>query len=96
MKRIAIYPGTFNPWHKGNDDILSKALLVFDKIIVAAQWAPQIGLQLPSNQLQDCFNSNHGKNKGKYLSWNDDEAVILRVRNAGIVADIVREGDIAK
>lgn len=33
--KIAIYPGSFNPWHKGHEDVLEKALVVFDRIIVA-------------------------------------------------------------
>jgi pantetheine-phosphate adenylyltransferase len=32
--KIGIYPGSFNPWHKGHRDILNKALQVFDKVIV--------------------------------------------------------------
>ena len=35
MKKRAIYPGSFNPWHKGHSDILRKALDVFDEVIVA-------------------------------------------------------------
>src|SRR5438105_3900949 len=34
MVNIAIYPGSFNPWHQGHEDILNKALKIFDKIIV--------------------------------------------------------------
>jgi pantetheine-phosphate adenylyltransferase len=33
--KIAIYPGSFNPWHEGHQDILIKALAVFDQVIVA-------------------------------------------------------------
>ena len=35
MKKIAIYPGSFNPWHKGHSDILRKALNTFEKVIIA-------------------------------------------------------------
>ena len=33
--KIAIYPGSFDPWHEGHTDILHKALGVFDHIHVA-------------------------------------------------------------
>ena len=33
--RIAIYPGSFNPWHEGHYDVLKKALKVFDRVIIA-------------------------------------------------------------
>lgn len=33
--RIAVYPGSFNPFHKGHYNILQKAERIFDKVIVA-------------------------------------------------------------
>ncbi|MBU1570508.1 MAG: adenylyltransferase/cytidyltransferase family protein, partial [Proteobacteria bacterium] len=35
MKRIAIYPGSFDPVTNGHIDILERGLKLFDKIIVA-------------------------------------------------------------
>ncbi|MES2628856.1 MAG: pantetheine-phosphate adenylyltransferase [Bacteroidota bacterium] len=35
MERIAIFPGSFDPITKGHEDILRRALPLFDKIIVA-------------------------------------------------------------
>jgi pantetheine-phosphate adenylyltransferase len=32
---IAVYPGSFNPWHKGHQNILEKAERIFDKVIIA-------------------------------------------------------------
>lgn len=34
MKRVALYPGSFDPWTNGHLDILSRAVKMFDKIIV--------------------------------------------------------------
>lgn len=33
--KVAIYPGSFNPMHKGHIDVIEKSLQVFDKVIVA-------------------------------------------------------------
>jgi pantetheine-phosphate adenylyltransferase len=35
MKRIAVYPGTFDPVTKGHEAIVLKALPLFDEIIIA-------------------------------------------------------------
>lgn len=35
MKRIAVFPGSFDPITKGHEDIILRALPLFDKIIVA-------------------------------------------------------------
>lgn len=32
--KIAVYPGSFNPWHEGHSDILIKSLNVFDKVVI--------------------------------------------------------------
>lgn len=43
MKKLvrAIYAGSFNPWHEGHDQVLSKALKVFDQVIVAVGVNPE-------------------------------------------------------
>jgi pantetheine-phosphate adenylyltransferase len=33
--KIAVYPGSFNPWHAGHEDILQKALTIFDHVVIA-------------------------------------------------------------
>jgi pantetheine-phosphate adenylyltransferase len=36
MKKVAIYPGTFDPITYGHIDVIRKALKLFDKVVVAA------------------------------------------------------------
>ena len=35
MKKVAVYPGTFDPITYGHIDVIKKALKLFDKVIVA-------------------------------------------------------------
>lgn len=35
MKRIALFPGSFDPFTKGHEDIVLRGLSLFDKIIIA-------------------------------------------------------------
>lgn len=35
MSRIALFPGSFDPFTKGHEDIVRRALPLFDKIIIA-------------------------------------------------------------
>ena len=36
MKKVAIYPGTFDPITFGHIDVIKKALRLFDKVVIAA------------------------------------------------------------
>lgn len=38
---IAVYPGSFNPWHAGHKDVLNQAIKTFDKVIVAIGRNPE-------------------------------------------------------
>ena len=35
MKKIAVFPGTFDPITKGHESIINRATLIFDKVIIA-------------------------------------------------------------
>ncbi|NJN41212.1 MAG: pantetheine-phosphate adenylyltransferase [Flammeovirgaceae bacterium] len=41
MNRIALFPGSFDPFTKGHEDIVLRGLKVFDKIIVAIGYNSQ-------------------------------------------------------
>ena len=45
MRRIALFPGSFDPITKGHEDIVRRALPMFDKIIVA------IGVNSSKNEM---------------------------------------------
>ena len=41
MKRIAVYPGTFDPVTNGHIDLVERSLRIFDKVIVAVAENPK-------------------------------------------------------
>jgi len=41
MKRIALYPGTFDPVTNGHFDIIQRSLKIFDRVIVGVAHNPQ-------------------------------------------------------
>ena len=41
MRRIGLYAGSFNPFHKGHYNILLKAELIFDEVIIGVGQNPE-------------------------------------------------------
>lgn len=41
MERIALFPGSFNPFTKGHDAIVRRALYIFDRIIIGVGKNPK-------------------------------------------------------
>lgn len=41
MKRIALFPGSFDPFTKGHEDIVLRGLRVFDEIVIAIGYNSQ-------------------------------------------------------
>lgn len=50
--KIGIYPGSFNPWHIGHEDILNKAEKLFDKVIVVKAINPDKDATEAANQFK--------------------------------------------
>ena len=55
-KRIAVYPGTFDPVTNGHIDIIQRAVKLFDKVIVAVALNPRKNPMFPVEQRVDFIN----------------------------------------
>lgn len=45
--KIGYYPGSFHPWHEGHEDVLKKALLIFDRVYIAFGTNPEKTVAAP-------------------------------------------------
>ena len=76
MKKIAIYPGTFDPITFGHIDVIKKSLKIVDKIIVAISDVNQKNYLFSSEERIEIVNRalfsdlKFNKNKIKVVSFN--------------------------
>lgn len=76
---IAIYPGSFNPFHDGHKSIIKKATKLFDLIYV-------IVTINPDKSIENNFELNK-KNIEKYFSNNNKVVVLInRTKLTGVLA----------
>jgi len=57
MDKIAIFPGSFDPYTRGHHDIVCRGLKIFDKIIVAIGYNSQKERHFEINQMKEFIRS---------------------------------------
>lgn len=65
MRKVAIYPGSFNPWHEGHTDVLEKALRMFDKVVIVRCINPMKSDTIDTRALVDAVLPLIIKHKGE-------------------------------
>ncbi len=63
MKRIALFPGSFDPFTKGHEDIVLRGLNVFDEIVIAIGYNSQkssryFPIEMMVERVQQTFKGN--------------------------------------
>ena len=62
MNRIAVFPGSFDPFTKGHEDIVRRSLQVFDKVIIAignnSQKNRYFEIDFIISKIESCFTNN--------------------------------------
>lgn len=70
-KRAAIYPGTFDPFTNGHDDILKRALRVFDEVTILVAVSPsKKSLFSQEERIQMIKNHLKDEPRAKVDAWN--------------------------
>lgn len=78
--KVAIYPGSFNPWHEGHEDILNKALEIFDHVVILQKSGPKIeNFEIPYDD-RVSYKKFEGLLADKVKALNPD-AIIRGIRN---------------
>jgi pantetheine-phosphate adenylyltransferase len=61
-KRIAIFPGSFDPFTKGHEDIVQRGALLFDEVIIAignnTQKSRMFSVEEMKTNIESCFVGN--------------------------------------
>ncbi|MEM7108085.1 MAG: pantetheine-phosphate adenylyltransferase [Bacteroidota bacterium] len=83
-KKIAIFPGSFDPFTKGHEDIVLRGLKLFDEIIIAIGYNSQKNIRyFEVNEMvayiEDTFKSN---TRIKVLIYNELTAELAKKLNA--------------
>lgn len=83
-KRIALFPGSFDPFTKGHEDIVLRGLQVFDEIIIAMGYNAQkssryFEINMMSNCIREAF---QGYSNIKVLTFSELTAEFARKNGA--------------
>lgn len=83
MDKIAIFPGSFDPYTKGHHDIVCRGLSIFDKIIVAIGHNSQKKRYFEVDQMIDCIQSVFGNKESiEVIKYNQLTATLARKHGA--------------
>jgi pantetheine-phosphate adenylyltransferase len=86
MKRIAFFPGSFDPFTKGHADIVERALRLFDEIVIGigtnSQKKRYFGLDEMTNHIRNAFADN---GRVRVIHYDDLTAKIAQQYNAQFI-----------
>lgn len=79
MKRIALFPGSFDPFTKGHEDIVLRGLNLFDEVVIGignnATKKRYFPVEVMKGLIENCFKNNDAV---QVISYDDLTARIAR------------------
>lgn len=84
MKRIALFPGSFDPFTNGHEDIVRRGLKVFDEIVIAIGYNSQKSSRyFPIEMMVDRISRTFkGDERIKVLTYSELTAELARKQGA--------------
>lgn len=103
MKRIALFPGSFDPFTKGHEDIVLRGVKIFDEIIIAIGYNSQkkryFDVDNMLGKIKQCFLSYENIKVDKYTeltaAYANDHGVKYLLRGLRNTTDFEYENSIA-
>ena len=90
MERIALFPGSFNPFTKGHANIVNRALTLFDKVIIGIginSEKPQEGIKENLKQIEDAYSNEP---RVKVITYTTLTADVVKKENATCIIRGIR------
>ena len=90
MERIALFPGSFNPFTKGHANIVNRALTLFDKVIIGIginSEKPQEGITENLKQIEDAYSNEP---RVKIITYTTLTADVVKNENATCIIRGIR------
>lgn len=88
--KIAVYPGSFNPFHQGHLNVVRDALKVFDRVIIARGVNPD--KMLPQDTEMEFMLGGTGNILFKLLKQRDKVHI---VNFTGLLKDFIEQHDVS-
>jgi pantetheine-phosphate adenylyltransferase len=84
MKKVAIFPGSFDPFTKGHEDIVLRSLEIFDEVIVAIGYNSTknnryFDIELMMSKISEAFHQNE---RVKVIMYDELTAMLAEKYNA--------------
>ncbi|NJN25645.1 MAG: pantetheine-phosphate adenylyltransferase [Cyclobacteriaceae bacterium] len=103
MKKIALFPGSFDPFTKGHEDIVLRGLNIFDEIIIAIGYNSQkkryFDLDFMLEKISGCFtgydNIRVDKYSGLTATYANSQKAQFLLRGLRNTTDFEYENSIA-
>ena len=90
MKKIALFPGSFNPFTKGHANIVSRALNMFDEVIIGIginSEKPQSSTENILKEIEDIYKAEP---RVKIITYNTLTADVVKKENATCIIRGIR------
>lgn len=90
MERIALFPGSFNPFTIGHENIVNRSLTMFDKVIIGIGINSEKSNDNAKKNLEEIENKYKNDPRVKVITYNTLTADVVKKENATCIIRGIR------